>query len=351
MTKDEFYIYRCLELAKNGLGYVAPNPMVGSVVVCDDIIIGEGYHAKYGEAHAEVNAINSVKNKELLKQAKLYVNLEPCAHYGKTPPCADFIIENKLHEVIIGCVDSYSEVSGKGINKLKNAGCKVDVGVLEKESRDLNKRFFTFQEKKRPYIILKWAQTLDGFIDIKREANAAIKPNWITNENLKMLVHKWRTEEQAIMVGTNTALLDNPSLNAREWFGKSPLRIVIDRDLSIPLTYNLFNQQIETIVFTEKHVKSKENITYIAINFAENVIEQILTHLFEIKIQSLIVEGGSFLLKSFIDKFLWDEARVFIGNKYFNNGIAAPTINGSLIANELINGDRLLIYKSVNNKL
>jgi len=351
MTKDELYMHRCLELAKNGLGYVAPNPMVGSVIVCDDVIIGEGYHAKYGEAHAEVNAINSVKNKELLKQAKLYVNLEPCAHYGKTPPCADLIIEYKIPEVIIGCVDSFSEVSGKGINKLKNAGCNVGVGILEKESRELNKRFFTFQEKKRPYIILKWAQTLDGFIDIKREVNAAIKPNWITNENLKMLVHKWRTEEQAIMVGTNTALLDNPSLNAREWIGKSPLRIVIDRDLSIPLTYNLFNQQVATIVFTEKHIESKENITYIAINFAENVIEQILTHLFEIKIQSLIVEGGRFLLNSFIDKYLWDEARVFIGNKYFNNGIAAPTINGALIANELINGDRLLIYKSVNNKL
>jgi len=351
MSKEEFYMHRCLEIAKNGICNVAPNPMVGCVIVCNDVIIGEGYHAKYGEAHAEVNAINSVKNKELLKQSRLYVNLEPCAHYGKTPPCADLIIENKIPEVIIGCVDSFSEVSGKGINKLKNAGCKVDVEILEKESRELNKRFFTFQEKKRPYIILKWAQTLDGFIDIKREANAALKPNWITNENLKMLVHKWRTEEQAIMVGTNTALLDNPSLNAREWFGKSPLRIVIDRDLSIPLTYNLFNQQIATIVFTEKQVKSKENITYIAINFAENVIEQILTHLYEIKIQSLIVEGGSYLLKSFIDKYLWDEARFFIGNKCFNNGIAAPTIKGSLFTDELINGERLLVYKSVNNNL
>jgi diaminohydroxyphosphoribosylaminopyrimidine deaminase / 5-amino-6-(5-phosphoribosylamino)uracil reductase len=344
MNIDELYILRCLELAKNGRNNVAPNPLVGCVIVCDNKIIGEGYHKKFGESHAEVNAINSVKDKTLLKKSRLYVNLEPCAHYGKTPPCADLIIENKIPEVIIGCIDSFSEVSGKGIKKLKKAGCNVKIGVLEKESKELNKQFFTFYEKKRPYIILKWAQSLDGFIDALREDNTAANPTWITNEKLRMLIHKWRTEEQAIMVGTNTALLDNPSLNAREWFGKSPIRVVIDRELIIPLTYNIFNQQIKTIVFTEKIRESKENILYITVNFSESIIEQILFYLYEAKIQSLIVEGGSILLNSFIDKNIWDEARVFIGNKLFCEGVKAPNINEKLVSNNLIYKDHLLFY-------
>ncbi len=337
---------RCLQLAQNGIGNVAPNPMVGCVIVCDDKIIGEGYHAKYGEAHAEVNAINSVNNKELLRKSKLFVNLEPCAHFGKTPPCADLIIENIIPEVVIGCLDTFSLVAGKGIEKLKNAGCNVKVGLLEKESRNLNKRFFTFYENKRPYIILKWAQTLDGYIDVNREDNTVAQPTWITNEKLKMLIHKWRIEEQAIMVGTNTALLDNPSLNAREWAGNSPIRILIDRELIVPLTYNLFNQQIKTIVFTEKDKESKENIQYVKLNFSEDFILQILSYLYKTKIQSVIVEGGSMLLNSFIEKNLWDEARVFIGNKLFYEGIKAPAMEGRLVSDELIYKDHLLIYKS-----
>lgn len=344
MGNDLLFMQRCLELAQNGISNVAPNPMVGCVVVYEEKIIGEGYHIRFGEAHAEVNAINSVKDKELLKQSKLYVNLEPCAHMGKTPPCADLIIENKIPEVIIGCVDTFSEVSGKGIKKLKSAGCKVEVGILERECRALNKRFFTFHEKKRPYIILKWAQTLDGFIDIIREDNTAAKPNWITNEKIKMLVHKWRAEEQAIMVGTNTALLDNPMLNTREWGGNSPLRLLIDKELIVPMTYNLMDQQYETIVFTEEKVESKNNLKYVPIDFTKNVIEQILSYLYDLNIQSLIVEGGSVLLNSFIDKELWDEARVFIGNKLFFEGVKAPKINGRIISDDLIYNDHLHIY-------
>jgi diaminohydroxyphosphoribosylaminopyrimidine deaminase/5-amino-6-(5-phosphoribosylamino)uracil reductase len=345
MSKDETYMQRCLEIALNGKGNVAPNPMVGCVIVYRDKIIGEGCHAKYGEAHAEINAINSVKSKDLLPLSRLYVNLEPCAHFGKTPPCADFIINNKIKEVIIGCNDPFFEVAGKGIEKLKKAGVKVKMGILEKECRELNIRFFTFHEKKRPYIILKWAQTLDGFIDMIREDNTVAKPNWITDEKLKMLIHKWRTEEQAIMIGTNTAILDNPMLNAREWSGKSPVRIVIDRELVIPITYNILDQQYETIVFTEQTMESKVNIRFITIDFSVDVIKQILSYLHEQKILSVIVEGGSILLNSFIENDNWDEARVFIGNKLFYDGVKAPNINGRVVADELICKDHLLIYK------
>ncbi len=344
MINDQLYMQRCLEIAQNGISSVATNPMVGCVIVCDEKIIGEGFHIRFGGAHAEVNAINSVKDRELLKLSKLYVNLEPCAHFGKTPPCVDLIIENKIPEVIIGCVDTFSEVSGKGIERLKKAGCKVSVGILEKECRELNKRFFTFYEKKRPYIILKWAQTLDGYIDIIREDNTVAKPNWITNEKMKVLIHKWRAEEQAIMIGTNTAILDNPMLNTREWAGKSPLRIVIDKELVIPLTYNLMDQQYDTIVFTEKKFESRDNLKYITIDFNKDIIEQILSCLYNLNIQSLIVEGGSILLNSFIDKELWDEARVFIGNKLFFEGVVAPKINGRIVSDDLIFHDHLLIY-------
>ena len=247
-TIHEKFMQRCIDLARLGAGNTAPNPMVGSVIVYDGKIIGEGYHRRNGEAHAEVNAINSVNDKSLLRHASLYVNLEPCAHYGKTPPCANLIASIGIPNVIIGSVDSAAHVSGKGIQILKDAGCEVTTGVLESESRELNKRFFTFHEKKRPYIILKWAQTKDGFIDILRNNNCSVEPTWITNEYAKTLVHKWRSEEQAILIGTNTALADNPSLTTRLWKGKNPIRIVFDRNLRLPQGLRVFDDKAKTII-------------------------------------------------------------------------------------------------------
>jgi len=346
MNKDELYIFRCIELAKNGFGNVAPNPMVGCVVVNNEKIIGEGYHKKYGEPHAEVNAINSVKDKELLKDSTLFVNLEPCSHFGKTPPCSDFIILNKIPKVRIGCVDSSSKVAGKGIDKLKKAGIDVKVGILEKESRELNKRFFTFHEKKRPYIILKWAQTSDNFIDFERKDNESPHVNWITGKELKITVHKWRSEEQAIIVGTNTALKDNPQLSVREWQGKNPLRIVLDEKLILPETLNLLDNSTPTLVFTALQKAAKKNIEYISIDFKKDITTQISVKLIERKIQSLIVEGGKQLLETFIDNNLWDEARILIGNKTFIKGLKAPKIDGLPTSTEVVGKDKILIYKN-----
>ena len=346
MNLEEKYMQRCLEIATLGLGNTAPNPMVGSVIVYNNEIIGEGFHQKYGEAHAEVNAIKSVVDKSILSKATLYVNLEPCSHYGKTPPCADLIIENKIPKVVIGCIDSFSEVSGKGVEKLKKSGIEVITGILEKESRELNKRFFTFHEKKRPHIILKWAQTKDGFIDIIRNNDSAKQPTWITGESLKTLVHKWRTEEQSIMVGTNTASKDNPQLTARKWQGRNPLRIVLDRNLSLPKSLFLFDNETKTLVFTSKESKIIEKTTFINIDFSKNILPQITEELYNRDIQSLIVEGGTHLLKSFIDFNLWDEARVLIGDKYFENGVKAPILNDDIYSSSSYERDELQFYKN-----
>ncbi len=340
---------RCLDLAKQALGNAQPNPMVGSVIVHNNKIIGEGYHKKCGEAHAEVNAINSVKDKSLLENSTLYVNLEPCAHYGKTPPCSDLIIENNIPRVVIGCVDSFSEVSGKGIEKLKKAGCDVIVGVLEEESRDLNRRFFTFHEKKRPYIILKWAQTLDGFIDFKRDAGSEAKPMWITNAISKALVHKWRSEEDGIIVGTNTAELDNPALNVREWKGKNPVRMVVDQYLALSNDLSLFDNTVKTLVFTEKKKQPDTNIEYIKVEFGDNLIQEMLKQLYKRDIQSLIVEGGEKFLIHFIKQGIWDEARIFIGNKIFHDGVKAPKIEGKVISEDTIGDSKLLLYRNYNS--
>ncbi len=327
MEKYDFFMHRCLELAQNGLGMVAPNPMVGSLIVHNGLIIGEGYHQKYGGPHAEVNAIASVKNKELLTQSTLFVNLEPCCHFGKTPPCTDLILQSRIPHVVIGCIDPFDAVAGKGISKLRNNGVRVEVGILRKESLSLNKRFFTFHEKNRPYIILKWAQTADAFIDIERLPGTPARPTWITSENLRMLVHKWRTEEQAIMVGTITALKDNPKLNVREWSGNQPTRIVIDEDLTLSNTLHLFDNTQKTIVFNSKEDLIKENTHWIKLNFADKqFLEILLTELKNRKIQSVIVEGGQKLLKAFITSQTWDEARIFQGNKFFENGLRAPTL-------------------------
>lgn len=346
METNEKYILRCLELARLGAGTVAPNPMVGCVIVCGGKIIGEGFHQKYGEAHAEVNAVNSVSQPELLKESTLYVSLEPCAHHGLTPPCSDLIVEKQIPQVVIGTVDPFSEVAGKGIEKLRKAGIKVEVGILENECRELNKRFFTFHEKKRPYIILKWAQTPDGFIDIDRSRETFGEPTWITGDLALRLVHKIRSEEGAILVGTNTAEKDNPSLTVRHWAGKNPLRAVIDRNLRLSKTLNLFDGSLKTLVFNSVKEEEADATAWVKINFGENSIPPLLNELHRRKVLSVIVEGGKQLLESFISAGLWDEAHVFIGNKFFYSGIRAPAFTGTLTASEQLDTDWLNVFQN-----
>ena len=344
----EKYIKRCIQLAKNGLGFTYPNPLVGSVIVFNNKIIGEGWHQKAGEPHAEVNAINSVKDKSLLKHATIYVNLEPCSHYGKTPPCANLIVESGIKKVVIGSVDANNKVSGKGILHLENNDCDVIVGVLEQECLNLNKRFFTFHNKKRPFIILKWAETQDGFMDKLRNATSENSPNWISNAYSQQLVHKMRAEEQAVLVGTNTALNDNPKLNPRNWFGLDPVRIVLDKSLKIPSHYHLFDGSLKTIVFTEKTPDKSlnENLHFEQINFSKNLGEQICSVLYNHEIQSVIVEGGAKTLKTFIAENLWDEAHVFVGNTKFKNGLKAPELKKAPNEIRKISDDALKIYKN-----
>lgn len=323
MTKDEQFMTRCLQLAQLGTGYVAPNPMVGAVLVYEDKIIGEGYHQKYGVAHAEVNCVNNVReeNKSLIEKSTLYVSLEPCSHYGKTPPCTDLIIKNKIRKVVIGCKDVYKEVAGKGILKLQNAGIEVHTGVLEKNCVDLNKRFFNFHQKFRPYIILKWAQSFNGKIGSRSDERILI-----SNEYSNRLVHKWRSEEAAILVGTNTALQDDPSLTTRLWQGKNPVRIVIDKEMKLPSTLKIFNAETRTIIYNLTKNSIDENLIFIKLE-KENFIEQILHSLFEMNIQSVLVEGGAKTLQSFIDAGLWDEARVITNETLIiENGIASPEL-------------------------
>ena len=324
MTKDEKYISRCLQLARNGICNAAPNPMVGAVIVCQDAIIGEGYHVRCGEAHAEVNAIRSVKDERLLKESTIYVSLEPCSHYGKTPPCADLIIEKGIPKVVVGCMDPFSLVAGKGIEKLRRAGLEVTVGVLEEECKRLIRRFITFNTLKRPYITLKWAESADGFIDVNRtDGNPVILSTPLTG----MLVHKQRAEHDAILVGRHTALLDNPSLSTRNWYGKNPVRLVIDKDLTLPRDLELFNGSIRTLVFTRKHIDRTDGLTeYISLDFTKDVLPQMMEVLYQQKIQSLLVEGGSILLHSFIESDLWDEAFIEQSSLFLKDGVQAPVI-------------------------
>ena len=331
MTVHETYIKRCIQIAKNGLGSTRPNPMVGSVIVHNNKIIGEGFTSAYGGNHAEVNAINSVKDKSLLSEAIIYVTLEPCSHYGKTPPCSDLIIEHNIPNIVIGTIDTHSKVAGKGIKKLINAGRNVIVGILEDECKTHHKRFFTFHNKKRPYIILKWAETADGFIAPKTKNEA--KPVWITNTISRQLVHKWRAEEQAILVGTNTVLQDNPSLTVRDWTGQNPIRIVIDKIEKLSKDLNVFNNEAETIIISEKNT-----------DFSKNIASQICEILYQNEINSVIIEGGSKTLQTFIDENLWDEARIFTGTVQFKTGIKAPLFSGNLISEKHIFDDVLKIY-------
>jgi diaminohydroxyphosphoribosylaminopyrimidine deaminase/5-amino-6-(5-phosphoribosylamino)uracil reductase len=318
---------RCIALARLGAGNVSTNPMVGAVVVHNGKIIGEGYHRKCGGPHAEVNAINSVKDQSLLKESEIYVSLEPCAHFGKTPPCADLIIEKKIKKVYVGCLDPFSKVDGKGIQKLRAAGIEVVVGVLEKECQDLNRRFFTSVNLKRPYVILKWAQSIDGYID------KDCKPVRISNHQTEILNHKWRSEEDAILVGYNTAMRDNPSLTNRLWAGKNPLRVVLDRDGLLPKNLKIFDDSARTVVL-DFH--------------GDDMPHNVLSALNEMKVQSLIVEGGASTHRRFIKAGLWDEARIFVADVMLGGGTKAAEIRGGrLVDTEDVGGDRLLRYVRV----
>ena len=312
-------------------------------------IIGEGFTSPYGGPHAEVNAIRSVPDRGLLKEATLYVTLEPCSHFGKTPPCADLIIEHQIPRVVIGCLDPNERVAGKGVQRLRESGCSVQVGLLEGECREHHKRFLLFQEQKRPYVILKWAETLDGFIAPERKKpNIDPKPFWISNPYSRQLVHQWRSEEQAILVGTNTVLEDNPKLNVRNWTGKDPLRVILDKGLKINKAFHVLDGSIETLVLTQVADPTPylKGIGYETLDFSGNLATQVCQVLHEHRVSSVLVEGGARTLQTFIDENFWDEARVFTGNAYFNAGIAAPELPGSPISSKTIGSDTLKIYRN-----
>lgn len=345
----EKYMQRCLELAAMGNGNVAPNPMVGAVLVYKDTIIGEGHHEQYGEGHGEVNALASVlpENRQFIPESTLYVNLEPCSHYGKTPPCSDLVIAQKIPKVVIACTDPNPQVAGRGIAKLEAAGVEIIRPCLEEKAIELNRRFFTFQSKKRPYIVLKWAQSKDGFM-----AKKTGEPVWISNALSKRLTHRWRSEESAIMVGRRTAELDNPQLNVRHWTGNSPLRIALDRAKKLPQNLHLFDGNIPTLIFTDKESLknsteiNKENITYQTIDFSEPILPQILHHLHEQNVLSVLVEGGPKLLNSFIDLNLWDEARIFTGSGFLGDGLAAPNVPVLPNSEEPLSDNLLTTYRN-----
>ena len=346
MHPHEKSIERCIRLAKNGLGTTYPNPLVGSVIVLNDKIIGEGWHYRAGMPHAEVNAISAVKNRNELKNATLYVNLEPCSHYGKTPPCAALILKSGIKRVVIGNLDPNPKVAGRGIKLLKENGCHVLSGILEEACFELNKRFFTYHQERRPYIILKWAQTADGFMSPSNEIRKKQEPVWITNEYSRQRVHKMRAEEMAILVGTTTAIQDNPSLTTRSWAGSNPVRVVLDRYLKLPSDLQIFNDEAQTIVLTEKKISgSRTDIIYEHVDFNIPLPEQICRILYEREIQSVIVEGGAKTLHSFIQEDLWDEAHVFSAPVTFREGIAAPKISAEAVFREAIKEDQLTIFK------
>ena len=330
MSIDEKYMWRCLQLAKKGRATTKNNPMVGSVIVHNNKIIGEGYHRKMGEAHAEVNAIDSVRDHSLLKEATIYVSLEPCSHYGKTPPCAALIASKGVRRVVVAVKDPNDKVAGRGIKMLKDAGAEVTVGVLEAEAKELNRSFFVNQTEKRPFVILKWAQTKDGFIDNER-GSRDLPPLKLSNSITQCIVHKLRSQSMGIMVGTNTAIKDNPTLNTRKWFGDNPVRIVLDRRGKLPADSNLFNDCAPTVVFTELSVYPiiTNNVTSIQISFDDNMVAQMLHKLYELNIATLIVEGGSMLISSFVEKEAWDEAFIVVANIEIGCCIRAPLVGGS----------------------
>jgi diaminohydroxyphosphoribosylaminopyrimidine deaminase / 5-amino-6-(5-phosphoribosylamino)uracil reductase len=349
---DEFYIKRCLELAISGIGKVSPNPMVGCVIVLNDKIIGEGYHQQYGKAHAEPNAVKTVfdqygnEAEAMLKQATAYVSLEPCAHFGKTPPCADLFVKHQIKKVVIGNRDPFSSVDGKGIEKLKNAGIEVISGVLDDECRYLNRRFFTRIQQQRPYIILKWAETANGYFATKDGHQ-----KWISGVLAKRLAHQWRTEEDAILIGKQTAIMDNPQLTSREWPGKNPIRLVIDKNLQVPLSNHIFNAEAKTIIFNEIKTDVVDNIHYIQMEDMHFYLAQkIAFQLYLMDIQSVIIEGGANILNQFLSTNLWDEARIFTSSNSWTDGVPSPAINGNLKEQIQVGNDKLAIYINDINK-
>lgn len=335
---DEKYMKMCIDLASKGFPKAMPNPLVGCIIVYRDKIIGTGYHQVYGENHAEVNAINIVEDKSLLNDSTLYVTLEPCVHFGKTPPCANLIVQSKIPRVVIGSLDTFSEVNGKGIEALREAGVTVKTSVLEGECRALNKRFYTFHEKKRPYIILKWAKSSDGLIAPKNQT----EPFWMTGKESKKLVHQWRGEETAILVGKNTVIIDNPLLTTREIKGDNPIRILIDKNLSLATNYAVFNNEATTLVVNE----SKESQRHVKVDF-NSFFPSLMKALHQRGIQSLIVEGGAITLNSFIASNYWDEARVFTSKKILGNGIQSPVIELDINENTFIDNDKLDYYFNI----
>lgn len=324
------YMARCLYLAGLGRSFTSPNPMVGAVIVHQQKIIGEGFHKRYGEAHAEPNAIQSVRDKSLLKESTLYVSLEPCSHYGKTPPCADLIVRMGIPHVVIATLDPNPKVAGRGVEILRKAGIEVEIGILEKEARELNKRFFSLQEKQRPYIILKWAQTSNGFMDVIR-SDYHTPPLHISNAVTQQLTHKMRAENMAIMVGTNTVMLDNPALTLRLWHGRSPIRLAIDRKGIVGHHFQLKNGKVSTYIFTENDKKNEFNLEYPKISDKKNNLKEILYYLYKKNIHSVLVEGGATLLNSLIEEGCWDEANIETAPFTVNNGIKAPILRDAWI--------------------
>lgn len=344
------FMRRCLELASGVEGMTYPNPLVGSVVVYNGRIIGEGYHLKAGGPHAEVIAVSSVTDKSMLADSTLYVNLEPCSHFGKTPPCADFIIANKISRVVIGTVDTSKKVSGKGVAKLREAGCDVITGVLENECRWLNRRFFTFNEKQRPWIILKWARSADGYLDVNRSENHEQKPNWISGKPERILVHKWRASEQSILVGAGTIRADNPKLNVREWRGNDPLRLILSRsgNLDNNIAANQTNGTV--VVFTQSGGPEIQGIVKVKLEKDTPATEQVIEYLNREGIQSLFIEGGAEVLNLFLSEGLWDEARIFTGKNYFKGGLTAPLVKGINISRTNFEGSLLEVFLNECNK-
>lgn len=350
MISDEQYMQRCLELARKGIGYVAPNPMVGAVLVYEDRIIGEGWHEHYGQPHAEVNAIKdavSKGNKALMSQATLYVSLEPCAHHGKTPPCDQLIIQSEIPRVVIGCRDPFPSVNGKGIEHLIKAGIEVNVGVLERDCIELNKRFFCFHINKRPYIVLKWAQTEDGFVGSGTTDRLLISGS-VTNR----LVHCWRSEEAAIMVGSGTVALDNPQLTNRSGTGAQPVRVVLDRELKLLQAYHVFDGTLRTIILN-KHKDEENNVSYVRLNPQLDIVEGICDALYQNFVQSVLIEGGARLLNLFIESGCWDEARVIINTSLkVGSGIPAPVLTDGIIQrNEAYGHDKITYWINPKNNI
>ena len=348
--KDKIYMRRCFELARKGLGMTKANPLVGAVIVHEDRVIGEGYHHEYGGPHAEVNAIRSVKDPALLPESTLYCNLEPCSHHGKTPPCSMLIQQKGLKRVVVSSMDPFPSVNGKGIKHMEEAGIEVVLGCLEEEGKHLNRRFLHYVNYRRPYVILKWAQTADGFIDLEREPDDHEGPRWISNEVSRTLAHKWRSEESAIMVGTNTIVSDDPSLTVRRWSGENPIRITLDRKGRLSDSAQIFDGTCDTILFTGVQRSYSGKIQMVHADPSYEMFD-VMEELFDRQIVSLFVEGGAVLHKSFLESGLWDEARVFTGKMLFTQGVKAPEMEGEADETMKIGDTKLEVYRSKLNEL